>query len=149
MVALRVLGVTHVAGADALEGRMQTPVVIRWYGVVQRAVENPDGHVLQAPGHAVHAVIGLERHLAALQGLELVHPLGIARRGLGGLVVGHAKAFQVDQAANAPGPCTGVEHDDAAPHAVAHQVDRGVASVVVEQLVEVGQVVWKKIMVGR
>ena len=103
----------------------------------------------QAPGHAVHAVIGLERHFTALQRLELVHPLGRARRGLGGFVVGHAKAFQIDQAANAPGPRTGVEHDYVAPHAVAHQVHGSVGRVVVEQLVEVGQVVWKKIMVGR
>ncbi|MNS94540.1 hypothetical protein D3C72_1287620 [compost metagenome] len=105
----------------------------------------------EAARHAVHRRIARERLLAAMQALELVDPLAVARGRLGGLARGHAEAFEVDEAADARRAHARVVHGDVAAHAVAHEVDRAgivaLAGVVVEQPFEVGQVVRQPVVV--
>jgi hypothetical protein len=83
-----------------------------------------------------------------VQALQLIHPLGIAPGGLRGLGGCQTKALDVDQAPDALGPHAGVEHDHVAAHAVAHQVDRRVGAVVVQQKIQVRHVVGEPVVVG-
>ncbi len=103
----------------------------------------------QARGHAGQVVVAAQRHLAAVQGLDLVQPLGVARRCLRGSRGGHAVALQVDQAADACRPRAGEHHGDVAAHAVADQIDRALARVMVEQEFQIAQVVGKAVVVAR
>ncbi|MCY1545580.1 hypothetical protein D9M68_815300 [compost metagenome] len=112
------------------------------------ALRQPRVGFHQAPGHAVRRVVALEVHLAAVQGLDLVHPLGVALGRLGRARGGQAKAFKVDQPADALRPHAAIHHDHVAAHAVADQIDRLFAREVVEQGIEVGQVVGEPVAVG-
>ena len=102
----------------------------------------------QAAGHTAGIVVGVQGFFALVQLLDLIDPLGIARGRLRRPCGRHAKAFQVDQAANALGPHTSVHHGHVATHAVAHQVHGLSGGVMVEQHVQIRQVVGKHIVVG-
>ena len=101
----------------------------------------------ESAGHTLRTVVGFEVHLASMQLFQLIHPFCIPTGRLGGLRERHAKAFEVDEATDAFGAHTGVQHRDVATHAVAHQVYGLTGRVVVEQKVEVGQVVRKPVVV--
>jgi hypothetical protein len=69
--------------------------------------------------------------------------------GIGRVAFGAAKALQVDQLADAGWPHAGIVHDHIATHAVADQVDRGVARVVVQQEFQIRQVIVVPVVVDR
>ena len=104
---------------------------------------------LQAIGHGFHAVIRRQCHATRALIAQLVHPLCQALRGFAGRHIGHAKAFQVDKAANALGSGTRIPAGDIAAHAVAHQINGLIGRELIEQHVQVGQIVGEVIAVAR
>ena len=100
---------------------------------------------LQARRHASHTVVVAHE----LRLLQFVQPAYQAVWGFFGRCCGQAKTFQVDQAANACGPCATVTHHHVAAHAVAQQVHRGVGAEGVDEPVQVPHIVGEPVTVAR
>ncbi len=102
----------------------------------------------QTCGHTLGIGIGFERVVARALRLEFIEPLGHAGWGLGRCSGGHAKAFEVDEAANAFGAGACVHHDHVAAHAVADQVNGLPRVERIEEGVQIGQVIGEPVTVG-
>jgi len=103
----------------------------------------------QALRYALGPVVALQRHLALVQQLDLVHPLRIVGRRGARVGRGHAEAFEIDQAPDARRARTRVVHGHIAAHAVPDQVHGTIAREMVEQKVQIGQVIDEQIVVAR
>ncbi len=78
-----------------------------------------------------------------------LQPVVIALRRIGRIRVGQTESLQVDERGNTFGTGTGIQAGDIAAHAVADEAHWGIRAVVLQQVIEVGQVIGEPECLGR